>query len=935
MKANATNQSKAKLSATGISIRGKPTLILCSSLFYFRIPRGYWQERMQQIKKAGYNSIDVYIPWNFHELAEGEWDFEGERDISGFLNLAAQESLWVVARPGPYICSEWDGGGLPAFLNTRPGMNLRQNNPAYLDHTGKWFEHIFPILHDNQIDKEGTIIAIQLENELDFFNCLDPQGYMTALRDLALSYAITVPLIACSGQGDIYGATGDVPGIVPTCNIYSNEMDDGVETRVKHYVEVLKQHDYPLMITETQRQHFFLRRLLSAGAKLLGPYLQTSGTNFGFTNGINNWGTPMSFLTSDYNFGGMLSPNGEPTPELYEGRLLGRLIATLGEELAQAIPVVEPTLKLSADYPLVEGGPCILSFPNGGQLLALPNIHDNPMSVKISDDHGTCTKEFSLCIAPGHCPLLLKDFPLSGFQIDATLCFATAELLTIYENRIIVFYSDQEADIEFVFPTGVQVSTSNMRAIQQNNTIQLKYSGEGISKTLMQFADGNLLTIYGIDRESASRLISFDGDDQPIFEEQLQTLIALSVLTPKWSAIEIDQFPGKLFGQLIVCGNQPKYLEEVGILRGFGLYKARVDDIPSPIIGFLFQDASDVLSMYTNGSYQGTVLPAGGSAYLANTRLTSNGPLDILVRAEIWGHSNFDDSRLPALRLKSMRGLSSIIAVIAETDLSRNWFAKRITSSQQKEEMLQPTVRTSDWALTTLGGMLSTAKPHQVLYRKTIHPTEYTSTWVLSFPSVQARAEVYVDANLVALVNPLSPFIDLSPHLCPGQSVELAIYIEQDVFKGLTGRLILWSGIPAQNWMLAGSDENLLWEAGKLASGSALPVDLPFRIEPGGMGWLLCELLHPEIMSSGMMRIGGKNAKITAFLNGHVVGRIWLPCDSVRPAMVGGASDRIYIPSVWLDERENLLAVLMESVDLNSPATIDEVVIISCGAKNI
>jgi beta-galactosidase len=650
MKANATNQSKVKLSATGISICGKPTLILCSSLFYFRIPRAYWRDRMQQIKNAGYNSIDVYIPWNFHELAEGEWDFEGERDISTFLQFAAEEGLWVIARPGPYICSEWDGGGLPAFLNTKPSLCLRQNNPAFLRHVSQWFDRIFPVLNHYQIDKDGTIIAIQLENELDFFDCLDHRGYMTALRDLALSHAITVPLIACSGQGDIYGATGDVPGIVPSCNIYSNEMEDGVETRIKHYVELLRHQNYPLMVTETQRQHFFLRRLLSAGAKLLGPYLQTSGTNFGFTNGINNWGTPMSFLTSDYNFGGMISPNGEPTPELYEGRLLGRLIATLGEELAQAVPKVDHELIITADCSLVEGGPFILGFPSGGQLIASPNIHSEPMFVKIGVDEGVSKKEFSLRIAPGHCPLLLKDFPLRGFQIDATLCFATAELLTIYENRIIVFYSDQEADIEFVFPTGVQVSSSDMRAIQQNNTIQLKYSGEGISKTLMQFADGNLLTIYSIDRGLASRFIGIGENDLPTFEEQLKPLIVLSAPAPKWCAIEINHIHEKLFRQSIVCGKQPKHLEEAGILRGFGLYRARVDDTPSPIIGFLFQDASDVLSLYTNGNYQGTVLPAGGSAYLANSQQTSNGLLDILVRAEIWGHSNFDDSRLPALR---------------------------------------------------------------------------------------------------------------------------------------------------------------------------------------------------------------------------------------------------------------------------------------------
>ena len=259
-----TTHSKVNLTAQAISIDGHPVLLLCSSLFYFRIPRGYWQERMQQLKGAGYNAIDVYIPWNYHELAEGQWDFSGERDVAAFLELAADAGLWVVAHPGPYICSEWDGGALPAYLNTQPGLELRQNNPAYLQHVQRWFDHIMPILHHYQIDQHGSIITLQLENELDFYDCRDPLGYISALRDMVLTHQITVPLIACAGQGDIYGATGDAPGVVPTCNIYSHEMDPGVETRARHYVARLRGPNLPLMVTETQRMHFYLRRLLSA-----------------------------------------------------------------------------------------------------------------------------------------------------------------------------------------------------------------------------------------------------------------------------------------------------------------------------------------------------------------------------------------------------------------------------------------------------------------------------------------------------------------------------------------------------------------------------------------------------------------------------------------------------------------------------------------------
>src|SRR5512136_2002314 len=126
------NSAVIWLDQNSIVIHQKPVIVLCRSLFYFRIPRALWQDRLGRIKAAGYNCIDVYFPWNYHELAEGAWDFSGERDVEAFLQLAVDTGLWIVARPGPYICSEWDGGALPAYLFTRRDLKIRDNDPRYL-----------------------------------------------------------------------------------------------------------------------------------------------------------------------------------------------------------------------------------------------------------------------------------------------------------------------------------------------------------------------------------------------------------------------------------------------------------------------------------------------------------------------------------------------------------------------------------------------------------------------------------------------------------------------------------------------------------------------------------------------------------------------------------------------------------------------------------
>lgn len=179
------------LTREGISIRGEKRILLCASLFYFRIPRDEWEDRIRKLKASGYNCADVYFPWNYHETAPGQWDFGGDRDAEEFLRLLESNGLFVIARPGPYICSEWDGGGIPAWVLTDRTLRIRQNDPDYLGHVRRWYEKILPVIAAHQADKGGSVILMQLENELDFYDCDDSRGYMDALRGMAREMGIT------------------------------------------------------------------------------------------------------------------------------------------------------------------------------------------------------------------------------------------------------------------------------------------------------------------------------------------------------------------------------------------------------------------------------------------------------------------------------------------------------------------------------------------------------------------------------------------------------------------------------------------------------------------------------------------------------------------------------------------------------------------------
>ena len=334
-------QKSIILDENGICINGNYKILLASSLFYFRIPRERWEDRMLLLKAAGYNAIDTYFPWNYHETAPGQWSFSHQRDVSHFLELAAKHELFVIARPGPYICSEWDGGAIPAWLSAN-GVPVRQDDPVFLDCIGKWYEHILPLIAPWQITKGGTVICMQIENELDFFDCKSPVTYMEKLMKKVKKAGIEIPLFYCCGQNDLLRGGGLTPGLYTAFNVYADADNPGLEGRSLHLYQAVRDRKMPFLVTETNREHAFLKRLLSCGAKLLSPYNQTAGSTLEWYNGITNWGTedsPLSFLCSDYDFHSMIGSAGEVNEQIYESRLLSSLILSLGDSLAKATPV--------------------------------------------------------------------------------------------------------------------------------------------------------------------------------------------------------------------------------------------------------------------------------------------------------------------------------------------------------------------------------------------------------------------------------------------------------------------------------------------------------------------------------------------------------------------------------------------------------------------
>ncbi|MEV6109926.1 beta-galactosidase [Streptomyces sp. NPDC051940] len=808
-------RGRIELDARGIRIDGSPRTLLCASLFYFRLPREQWRTRLAQVRASGYTCVDVYLPWNFHELAPGRWSFEGRRDVAAFLDLAAEEGLYVIARPGPYICSEWDGGALPAWLGLDPELGIRQNEPRFLDAVGEWFDQVLPLLAERQHPRGGPVVMVQLENELDFFDCADRPGYLTALRDMAVGHGITVPLIACAGQGDVFGAAGDVPDLVPACNFYPDDDSPSIEQEVRHYADLLAARGLPLLITETNRRHRTLRRLLASGASLIAPYLQSSGWNFGYTPSAGNWGDPGNLMSHGYDFGGYVSSTGAERPEYAEAQVLARVLDTLGPRLATARTVPTP-VPVTCDFP-TSAAPSALRLDGGGHLLAVPHLGTRPGEAVVN---GEC-----VAVAADSCPLMAVDLPLRPWGHDVTLNLASADLVEVADGRLV-----------FSSSVPVTVVVDGVRA-------EIPAPEPGGSQWV---AVGELMLVAVA-----------PGDTVPPAAERT------AVRSVRRRTAAPPATPAGDHGS-------PPPLEALGAYRGRGTYRTTVD--LTGVDELLLTGAADIAELTVAGR---THPPAAGfgAAHRFDVReAASTGPVPVEAVVEIWGHANFDDARLPALRLGALRGLGALWKVRGATDVSALWQVR------------------GQWAgepapLRVLGGWSSTRVGLPLTYARELPPSDGTTA--LHLRGLTAPVRIAVDGGEPNTVHAENPWVLLPPGTrtvavtLPHHPSGDPVYAELLALEPVTG------------WTCEVQDDELLTGfAATPHPGS--PAELPLTLRPGEEAWLDVDL--PPGHGGVLLRPDGTQIRVTGWAAGECVGRVW--CGE-RPAFSGGDPDSLWVPAGW------------------------------------
>ena len=311
-------------------LNGEPFKIISGAFHYFRTVPEYWQDRIEKLVNMGCNTVETYIPWNFHEPEKGNFRFDGMHDIERFIHLAEKLGLYIIIRPSPYICSEWEFGGLPAWLLRDRNMRLRCSYEPYLNAVKEYYSVPIPKLVPHQCDRGGGVILVQLENEYGYYG--NDTAYLEFLRDTLRELGVTVPFVTSDGPwSEPIFKSGMLNGALPTGNFGSGaEWQFG---QMRKYIGENK----PLMCmefwngwfdawgeehhtTSPEKAASELDELLKRGS--VNFYMFEGGTNFGFMSGRNG-GSKTGDVTS-YDYDAPLTEDGQIT-EKY--RLFKEVIA--------------------------------------------------------------------------------------------------------------------------------------------------------------------------------------------------------------------------------------------------------------------------------------------------------------------------------------------------------------------------------------------------------------------------------------------------------------------------------------------------------------------------------------------------------------------------------------------------------------------------------
>jgi len=342
---------------------GRRFQIRCGEIHAARVPMEYWRQRLKLAKAMGLNTVCAYLFWNLHEPKPGEYVWTGQADDAEFCRIAQEEGLWVILRPGPYACAEWEMGGTPWWLLKYDDIKLRTRDPHYINAVKSYLKEVGRVLGPLQITQGGPIIMAQVENEYGFFG--NDAAYMEDIRRALLDAGLEVPLFACNPPdmmknglltnlfqagnfgGDVVNNFAKVRRIQPTGPLFCSEFYPG-------WFDTWGQ---PHHLGNAENYLPNLKRMLDMGASF-SIYMAHGGTTFGLWSGCDR---PFKPDTASYDYDAPISEAGWPTAKFFQTRELFAKYLLPGETLPP-VPFTNPVITF-APVTLTEAAPVFDNLP--------------------------------------------------------------------------------------------------------------------------------------------------------------------------------------------------------------------------------------------------------------------------------------------------------------------------------------------------------------------------------------------------------------------------------------------------------------------------------------------------------------------------------------------------------------------------------------------
>ena len=305
---------------------GKKIKIISGAVHYFRNMPDTWSDIFKKMRACGCNTVETYCAWNMHEKHPDEFDFTGNLNIAQFIRTAQEEGLMVIVRPGPYICAEWEFGGLPWWIQTDDEMEIRCSNPQYTERFEKYLARMFQELRPLLCTNGGPIIMMQCENEYGYYG--DDKKYLARLYECYRRLGIDVPLFTSDGPKRENLLDGAIDGCIPTLN-FGSRVEENFKDHNAMYPNSPKMcmemwngwfdewGDEFHHTTSAEDYAGVVDDMLHRGS--LNMYMFIGGTNFGFTSGANHYEKFEPHVTS-YDYDALLSECGDTTKKYFAVR---------------------------------------------------------------------------------------------------------------------------------------------------------------------------------------------------------------------------------------------------------------------------------------------------------------------------------------------------------------------------------------------------------------------------------------------------------------------------------------------------------------------------------------------------------------------------------------------------------------------------------------